>query len=198
MTGPTPWISPIVTLPKPKDPDEVRVCVDMRQANTAIQRERHLTPTMDDVIHELNGATVFSKLDLPAGYHQLELHPDSRYITMFTTHQGLRRYKRLNFGISSVAEVFQNAVCQTLQGIRGVKNLSDGIIIYGKTQADHDNGLRAVFQRLKERGLTLNCANSTNPGLSSADSSSQLEGSQLTPNRLQHFSRPATHKTPLR
>lgn len=128
----------------------------MRQANTAIQRERHLTPTMDDVIHELKGATVFFKLDLRAGYHQLELHPDSRYITMFTTHLGLRRYKRLNFGISSAAEVFQNAICQTLQGISGVKTLSDDTIVHGKTQADHDNSLRAVFQRLKERGLTLN------------------------------------------
>ena len=156
VTGPTPWVSPIVTPPKPKDPDKVRICVDMRQANTAIQRERHITPTMDDVIHELNGATVFSKLDLTAGYHQLELHPASRYITTFTTHQGLRRYKRLNFGISSAAEVFQNAICQTLQGISGVKNLSDDIIIHGKTQAEHDDTLRAVFQRLKERGLTLN------------------------------------------
>ncbi|KAJ8004145.1 hypothetical protein DPEC_G00155730 [Dallia pectoralis] len=123
VTGPTAWVSPIVTPPKPKDPDKVRICVDMRQANTAIQRERHITPTMDDVIHELKGATVFSKLDLTAGYHQLELHPDSKYITTFTTHLSLRRYKRLNFGISSAAEVFQNAICQTVQGITGVKNL---------------------------------------------------------------------------
>ncbi|KAJ7993992.1 hypothetical protein DPEC_G00261320 [Dallia pectoralis] len=78
VTGPTPWVSPIMTPPKPKDQDKVRICVDMRQANTAIQRERHITHTMDDIIHKLNGATVFSKLDLTAGYHQLELHPDSR------------------------------------------------------------------------------------------------------------------------
>ncbi|KAI2646664.1 hypothetical protein H4Q32_027926 [Labeo rohita] len=53
VTGPTPWVSPIVTPPKPKDPDKVRICVDMRQANTAIQRERHLTPTIDDVVEIL-------------------------------------------------------------------------------------------------------------------------------------------------
>ncbi|KAJ7993995.1 hypothetical protein DPEC_G00261350 [Dallia pectoralis] len=155
VTGPTPWVSPIVTPPKPKDQDKVRICVDMRQANTAIQRERHITHTMDDIIHKLNGATVFSKLDLTAGYHQLERHPDSRYITTFTTHLGLRRYKHLNIGISSAAEVFQNAICQTLQGITGVKNLSDDIIVYGRTQEDHYNRLRAVFQRRKDRGLTL-------------------------------------------
>lgn len=158
VSGPTPLISPIVAPPKPKDPDKVRICVDMRQANTAIVRERHITPTMDDVIHELNGATVFSKLDLRAGYHQLELHPDSRYITTFTTHLGLRRYKRLSFGISSAAEVFQNAICQTLQGLSGVKNLSDDIIVYGASQTEHDNNLRALFQRLSESGLTLNRA----------------------------------------
>lgn len=149
-------VSPILTPPKPKDPDKVRLRVDMRQANQAILRERHLTPTIDDVIHELNGAKVLSKLDLTAGYHQLELHPDSRYITTFTTHLGLMRYKRLNFGISSAAEVFQNTIRQTLQDIASVKNLSDDIIIYGATQADHDKSLTAVFQRLKEQGLTLN------------------------------------------
>lgn len=102
------------------------------------EREYHITPTMDNMIHELNGATVFSKLDLRAGYHQLELHPDSRYITTFTTCLGLRRYKRLSFGISSADEAFQNAICQTLQGLPGVKNLSDDINIYN---AEHDNNL---------------------------------------------------------
>lgn len=66
---------------------------DMRKANTAIQRERHVTPTIYDVILDLNGAKVFSKLDLNAGYHQLELHPESRNITTFSTHVGLRRCK---------------------------------------------------------------------------------------------------------
>lgn len=60
---PTPWISPIVCVPK-KNPEEIRVCVDMREANKAIIRERHLMPTTDELIHDLNGASVFSKLDL--------------------------------------------------------------------------------------------------------------------------------------
>ena len=48
----------------------------MRVANQAIQREQHITPTIDDLISDLNGATVFSKLDLNQGYHQLELDPE--------------------------------------------------------------------------------------------------------------------------
>ena len=74
VDGPTPWVSPIVAVPKPKSPNEVRICVDMRIPCTAIQRERHITPTLDDILCDLNGATVFSKIDLNNGYHQLELH----------------------------------------------------------------------------------------------------------------------------
>ena len=85
---------------------------------------------MDDIISELNGSTVFSKLDLNAGYHQLELEPGSRYITTFTSHVGLRRYKRLNFGISSASEVFQEAIRGVIQGIPGTLNISDDIIIH--------------------------------------------------------------------
>ncbi len=137
VSGPTPWVSPIVVTPKPKNPDSVRICVDMRLPNCAIQRERHITPTVDDLIHDLNGAVCFTKLDLNAGYHQLELHPDSRYITTFTTHVRLWRYTRLNFGISSAAEVFQNTIQQVLQGIPNVRNMSDDIIVYGKTREEH-------------------------------------------------------------
>ena len=75
---------------------------------------------------------------------------------MFGTHLGLMRYKRLNFGISSAAETFQNVIRETLEGIPGALNISDVMLVFGKTQSDHDRSLEAVFQRLKERGLTLN------------------------------------------
>jgi hypothetical protein len=68
VDGSTPWVSPIVVVPK--DSGEVRICVDMREANQAVKREKHLMPTVDDLITDLNGATVFSKLDLSSGYHQ--------------------------------------------------------------------------------------------------------------------------------
>jgi hypothetical protein len=103
IEGPTPWVSPIVMAPKPKSPGKVRVCADMRQANQAIKRERHETPTIKEIIGVLNGAKVLSKLDLNQRYNQLELAPESRYITTFGTHLGLMRYRRLNFGISSAA-----------------------------------------------------------------------------------------------
>lgn len=58
--------------------------------------------------------------------------------------------KKFSFGISSTAEVSHNAIAQTLQGIRVVKNLSDDIIMYGVSQEAHDEALRTVFQRLKD------------------------------------------------
>ena len=108
--GPTPWVSPLVVAPK-KD-GGVRICVDMRMANRAIKREQHPIPTMDDLAHILNGATVFSKLDLRSGYHQLTLAPESRYITTFATHKGLWRYNRLNFSTSSASEIFQSILAR--------------------------------------------------------------------------------------
>jgi hypothetical protein len=152
---PTPWVSPIVTPPK-KNPDEIRLCVDMREANKAIRRERHQVPTVEELIHDLTGASVFSKIDLRSGYHQLELEPSSRYITTFSTHVGLFRYKRLNFGISSASEIFQETIREVLQDVRGAKNISDDILVYGATPAEHDKALRETFQALKDCGLTIN------------------------------------------
>lgn len=158
VDGPTDWVSPIVVAPKPKSKtNEIRICVDMRLPNQAIKRTRHIIPTIDDVIVDLNGARVFSKLDLRNGYHQLMLAPGkSRNVTTFTTHVGLRRYKRLNFGINSAAEIFQNTITTALEGLEGVRNISDDIIVYGRNQTEHDERLEAVLKRLKDKNLTLN------------------------------------------
>ncbi|KAK3754982.1 hypothetical protein QZH41_004427 [Actinostola sp. cb2023] len=151
--GPTPWVSPIVIVPKKVG---IRICVDMRAANEAIERERHPVPTVEDLIVDLNGSTVFSKIDLNQGYHQLELDADSRNITTFATHLGLFRYKRLSFGINSASEIFQKAIEEAVQGIQGARNISDDIIVFGKQQDDHDNALRAVLQRMRDNNLTAN------------------------------------------
>ena len=102
VEGPAPWVNPVVIVPK--NNGEIRLCIDMRQANQAIMRRRYPIPTVDDVLHTMNGFKVFSKLDLKWGYHQLELSPESREITTFATPDGLFRYKRLLFGVCSASE----------------------------------------------------------------------------------------------
>jgi len=139
----------------PKKNGDVRLCIDMRMANRAIQRERHPTPTVDYLIDALNGATVFSKLDLRSGYHQLVLAQESRYITTFVTHEGLRRYTRLNFGTNSASEIFQNAINEQIKDVSGAINISDDIIIYGKNQKAHDQALHTVLHKFTKVGLTL-------------------------------------------
>ena len=155
-TQATPWISAIVAVPK-KD-GTVRICVDMRKANCAIQRVRYLIPTVADISQALNGCKFFSKLDLSQAYHQLELDERSRYITTFSTHVGLYRYKRLNYGTNAAAELFQHTLQTVLQGLDGVRNLADDIIIFAKTRKDHDLALSACLKRLADHGLTLNAS----------------------------------------
>lgn len=152
--GPTSWVSPVVVVPKKSS--GVRLCVDMRQANKAVQRERHPMPTIDELITDLNGSTVFSTVDLTSGYHQFELDPASRHVTTFTTHQGLFRYKRLMFGINAASEIFQNAVEDMIRDLPGVKNISDDIIVHGRTQEEHDRRLRSLLLRLRQCNARLN------------------------------------------
>ena len=71
---PTGWVSPLVLVLKPDK--DICICVDMRRADEAIERERHPIPTINEILHDLNGSTVFSKLDLKWGFHQVELDAD--------------------------------------------------------------------------------------------------------------------------
>ena len=154
VNGPTSWVSPVVIAPKASG--DIRLCVDMRKANAAIIRERIPIPTVDEVLENLNGSAVFSKLDLRLGFHQIELDEDSRDITTFATHDGLFRYKRLSFGVNSAPEKYQQIVRQVVSDISGVQNIADDLIVHGKNNEEHDRNLHGVLQRLKEKNLTLN------------------------------------------
>mgnify|MGYP002804646939 CR=1 FL=1 len=70
-------------------------------------------------------------------------------------HTGLHRYRRLNFGISSAAEVFQDIIRGVLVGLKGTFNVSDDILVHAPTLETHLTRLQAVLQRLQEHGLTL-------------------------------------------
>ena len=70
----TPWYSPLVVFLKPQNPQEL----NMRKVSTTVERVRHPSPTVEEIIEKPNGEAVFSKLDLTSGYHQLELDEDIR------------------------------------------------------------------------------------------------------------------------
>jgi hypothetical protein len=148
------WVSPAVIVPK-KD-GRIRLCIDMRRANQAIVRHHHPVPTVEEMLHDMNGARYFSKLDLKMGFHQFRLHPESRDITTFSTHVGLFRYKRLMFGINAAPEIYQKEVSKIIQGLPGVANLADDIIIHATTREEHDRRLNEVFSRLELANMTVN------------------------------------------
>ena len=149
-SGPTEWVSPLVVVRKPDGG------VDMRRAKEAIKRERHPTPTIEEVLQDLNGSTVLSRLDLKWGFHQVKLETKSRRITAFITDRGLFQYKRLMFGITSAPEKYQKIVKDVLIGCKGNANIAENLIIHGCGIKEHDENLLAALRRLRERGLTLN------------------------------------------
>lgn len=154
VEGPTLWASPVVVAPKPSG--EIRLSVDMRRANQAIIRERLPIPTVDEVLEELNGSTVFSKLYLRHGFHQVELHAEPRDITTFITHGDLFRFERLSFGVNAAPEKYQHVISQVIADIEGVVNIADDLIVHGKTVVEHDQSLHKLLARLEERNPTLN------------------------------------------
>ena len=115
VNGPTSWINPLVAVEKP-DGD---ICLDMRQADRAILREKHPIPTVEETLQEISEAKVFSKLDLNMAFHQIDLHPDLRDVTTFAAPDGLYRYKRLFFGVNMATEKFQQLIWQILKDCPG-------------------------------------------------------------------------------
>ena len=150
---PTTWVSPLVTT---KPDGDIRVCVDMRRANEEIVCKRHPIPTTEEILFNLNGSTVFGKIHLKWGFHQIELKENSQEITTFTTHQGLYCYKHLMFGISSAPEKYQMIMSDVIQGCNGVANITDDLIVHGADLEEHDRNLYTVLQSLRESGLSLN------------------------------------------
>lgn len=151
---PSKWISPIV--PILKDNGELRLCVDMRRANMAIMRENHPLPSMEHLLPKIRKAEYFTKLDIKNAFHQVELHPNSRHITTFISSKGLYRYKRLMFGITCAPELFQKILEKMLLKCDGAINFIDDILIYGRTEQEHNLRLQKVLQVLEENNVLLN------------------------------------------
>ena len=86
----------------------------------AVKRERHIIPAVDDVIHQLRGSSVFSKLDATSGFWQIPLDLTTAKLTTFITPFGRFFFKRVTFGISSAPEIFQRTMIKILAGIDGV------------------------------------------------------------------------------
>ena len=144
---PTPWVRSVVVATKKSG--VLRVCVDPRPLNKALKRETFQKPILDEILPDLSQAKVFTTVDLRSGFHHCVLDDESSMLTTFNTPYGRYRKLRLPFGLSVSPEILQKRVIQTLEGLDGVLNIADDILIYGvgdsseQANADHDRKLEA-------------------------------------------------------
>ena len=134
----------------------VRLTCTLRAQNKAIRRTRYPSKTVEDLVYLVNEATIFSKLDILKAFHQMMLAEKSRNLTTITTHIGLLRYLRLHMGISCTSEIFTESIRVRLADLPGQLNMTDNVLVFGKTAEEHHKNLIAVLTRLEDIGLTLN------------------------------------------
>lgn len=147
------WASPLVPINKPDG--SLRICADYKATlNPSLLVDRYPLPKIEDVLVNLNGNRYYSKIDLSQAYNQIELDETKKY-TVINTHRGLFQYNRLVYGLSSSVGIFQRIMINILSGIPNVQVFLDDVIIGGKTEREHIDALKLVFQRLLENGLKL-------------------------------------------
>ncbi|XP_013889783.1 uncharacterized protein K02A2.6 [Austrofundulus limnaeus] len=159
VTEPTDWVSSMVAAEKPRT-GKLRICLDPKDLNKVIKRPYYPLPTFDDITLMLSGACYFSVLDARSGYWAVKLTEESSKLTTFNTVFGRYRFLRLPFGLKSAQDVFKHKVGETYEGLQGVVAIVDDILVYSKTKEEHNQNLRAVLQRSRERGVKLNAEKS--------------------------------------
>ena len=121
VVKPTAWVAGMVVVPKPNG--SVRICVDYRQLNKSILRERFIMPSVDEILMKVENAKYFSKIDCRSGYYQIPISEESKELTTFITPFGRYMFKRLPMGITSAPEHYHRRVVSILEGCEGVVTL---------------------------------------------------------------------------
>ena len=151
----SPWASPCLIVPK-KDGSQ-RFCVNYKKLNASTVKDAYPLPKIREIFYQLNGATIFSTLDLKSAYWQLPMKEECIPMTAFTCHLGLYEFKRLPYGLTNAPGIFQRQMNKMLHGLIGKCCMVylDDIVIFSRTEADHVRHIQLILQRIRESRLQL-------------------------------------------
>jgi hypothetical protein len=122
------------------------MCVDYRSLNDVTIKDKYPLPCIEDLLNQMRGGRVFSKIDLRSGYHQMKIRPSDIPMTTFSTRYRLYEFIIMSFGLTNALAYFINLMNKVfMEYIKFVVVSIDDILIYSKNDGDHEEHLRLVL-----------------------------------------------------
>ena len=148
------WASPLHMVKKADG--TWRPCGDYRQLNLQTKPDLYTCPNIADLTARLEGCTIFSKLDLRKGFHQIPVRPCDVPKTAVITPFGLWEFIRMSFGLRNAGQSFQRMMDEVLDGLDFCFVYVDDVLIGSKSEEEHVQHIREVLSRLEQHGIVLN------------------------------------------